>query len=82
MLGIIGTIIDGKRDNHDQHQECRGELLAAIQVYKGHVVMTVLHLGLAGVDGAGKWTPRVSWDRLNLQYARRRKRMSCNRFLS
>jgi len=32
MLGIIGTIIDGKRDNHDQHQECRGELLAAIQV--------------------------------------------------
>jgi hypothetical protein len=33
MRGVIGTIIDGKRDSHDQHQECRGELLAAIQVY-------------------------------------------------
>ena len=35
-----------------------------------------------GVIGLRTWTPRVSWDRLNLQYARRRKRMSCNRFLS
>ena len=29
-----------------------------------------------GVIGLRTWTPRVSWDRLNLRYARRRKRQS------
>ena len=37
--------------------------------------------GLAGgMMGAGKWTPHISRDRFQLRYARRRKRMSYDRF--